>query len=255
MKKREVEREPYKKDDKFWYDRAVNYDKLFWTKDEGYLTAILEMSDFQKDDIVLDVGIGTGAVAKKIKKHVKHVIGVDISDSMLKKVEWEGISIVKWNICDALFTNNVFDKIIARMAFHHIVDGLDIAIKRCYDMLKVGGKIIVAEGVPPSEDPFVIDWYTNMFKLKEERLTFTLDELINKLEKSGFRGIKKHEYIMKNFSIKNWLFNSGLEQKRQDRILKLHLSADERIRKVYNMQYVNGDCLVDTKNLILVGNK
>ena len=255
MKKRKPVKIPYKKTDKFWCERAVHYDKLFWTKDKKYLDIILEMSDFKKDDLVLDVGVGTGAVAKKIKPYVKHVIGIDISESMLKKGEWEGISTIKWNIRDALFTNNIFDKIIARMSFHHMVDNLDIAIMRCYDLLKKGGKIIVAEGVPPTDEIYVIEWYANMFKLKEERLTFTCEELLNRLKKIGFKNIKVHKYIMKNFSIKNWLINSGLEKEKQNEIMKMHLSADKRIQSVYNMQYINDDCLVDTKNIILFGKK
>jgi ubiquinone/menaquinone biosynthesis C-methylase UbiE len=182
MKKRKSVKIHHKKTDKFWYERAAHYDKLFWTKDKKYLDIILEMSDFKKDDLVLDVGVGTGAVAKKIKPYVKHVIGIDISESMLKKGEWEGISTIKWNICDALFTNNIFDKIVARMSFHHMVDNLDIAIMRCYDLLKKGGKIIVAEGVPPTDEIYVIEWYTNMFALKEERLTFTCEELLDRKE-------------------------------------------------------------------------
>lgn len=258
MKQRKTAESSYGKDrknDKFWSERSVNYDKLFWTKDEGYLDAILDIGDFKSDDLVLDVGVGTGVVAKKLNPYVKHVIGIDISDSMLSKGEWDGVSTIKWNICDALFSNNLFDKIVARMVFHHILDNLDIAIMRCYDLLKKGGKIIVAEGVPPSDELYVIEWYTNMFKLKEERLTFTRAELLNRLKKVGFKNIKTREYITKNFSIKNWLINSGLEQKRQDMIMKVHLSTDKRIQKVYNMQYVNGDCLVDTKNIILVGEK
>ena len=38
-------------------------------------------------------------------------------------------------------------------------------------------------------------------------------------------------------------------------IMKVHLSAGKRIQKAYNMQYANGDCLVDIKNIILVGEK
>lgn len=255
MKKKKPVKLTHKKPEKFWYERAAHYDKLFWTKDKKYLDIILEMSDFKKDDLVLDVGVGTGAVAKKIKPYVKHVIGIDISESMLKKGEWEGISTIKWNICDALFTNNIFDKIIARMSFHHMVDNLDIAIMRCYNLLRKGGKIIVAEGVPPTDEAYVIEWYANMFKLKEERLTFTCEGLLNKLEKIGFENIETHIYIMKNFSIKNWLINSGIEKEKQDEIMKMHLSADKKIQSAYNMQFINGDCLLDTKNVILVGKK
>jgi len=124
------------------------------------------LQSFKKDDIVLDVRSGTGVVARAIKPFVKHVVAVDISDAMLSKGQWEGISIVKWDIFDLLFVNNLFNKIIARMVFHHIFDELDRVIIRCYDMLKKGGELIVAEGTPPTDDD-VVEWYTEMFKLKE----------------------------------------------------------------------------------------
>jgi len=241
--------------DNFWCKRAENYDKLFWTKDEGYLDKIIHAGGFKRDDLVLDVGVGTGAVAKRIKPHVKHVIGIDISGSMLEKCGWGGISIIKWDICESLFASNIFDKVVARMVFHHILDDLDLAMMRCYDLLKNNGKIIVAEGLPPSDDPDVIEWYTNMFKLKEERLTFTCEGLTNRLCKSGFNNIQIYEYKMTGFSIKNWLINSGLEQEKQDMIMEMHFSADEKIKSAYNAKYVNGDCLVDTRNIIIIGEK
>lgn len=239
----------------FWQERSENYDKLFWTKDEGYLNKIIEMSGFKKDDLVLDVGVGTGTVAKKIKPFVENIIGIDISDSMLRQGEWNGISVIKWDIRDALFTNNMFDKVIARMVFHHVIDNLDIAIMRCYDLLKKSGKLIVAEGIPPNDDIEVIEWYKNMFKLKEERLTFSCEELLNRLDKIGFKNMKKCEYVMKNFSIKNWLVNSGLEKEIRDKIMKIHFSSNEKVQKAYNMKYINNDCIVDTRNIILVGEK
>lgn len=69
------------------------------------------------------------------------------------------------------------------MVFHHIMDNLDRAVLRCYDLLKENGKICVAEGVPPVDDPDVVDWYTEMFKLKEERRTFTPEQLVDYLRK------------------------------------------------------------------------
>ncbi|KUK97137.1 MAG: hypothetical protein XE07_0522 [Methanothrix harundinacea] len=241
--------------DNFWCKRAENYDELFWTKDEGYLDTIINVSNFKFEDLVLDVGVGTGAVAKRIKPYVKHVIGIDISGSMIEKCRSEGISIIKWDICEALFANKIFDKVVARMVFHHILDDLDLAIMRCYELLKNNGKIIVAEGLPPSNDPDVIEWYKNMFKLKEERLTFTCEDLIDRLSKAGFNNICAYEYRMAEFSIKNWLINSGIEKENQDKIMEMHLSADEKIKSVYNAKYVNGDCFVDTKNIIIVAEK
>jgi ubiquinone/menaquinone biosynthesis C-methylase UbiE len=242
-------------DGHFWNVRARNYDKLFWTKDAGYIRKIIEASGFSKNDLVLDIGTGTGAMARSIQPHVRHVVGMDFSDSMLKQGKWEGISMVKWDLADSLFHNWLFDKIVGRMVFHHILDNLDRAFLRCYDLLKSKGKLIIAEGIPPSEDQDVVDWYTEMFKHKEVRRTFTRSLLVNYFVKNGFQGVKVYKYKMKRFNINNWLVNSGLAAAKQKLILKMHYEASPKIKAVYNMTVESGVCLVDTDNLVIVGKK
>lgn len=242
-------------DGHFWNVRARNYDKLFWTKDAGYLDKILAVSGFSKKDLVLDIGTGTGAMARCIRPHVRHVVGMDFSDSMLKQGKWEGISMVKWDITDSLFHNRLFDKIVGRMVFHHILDNLDRAFLRCYDLLKSKGKLIIAEGIPPSEDQDIIDWYTEMFKHKEVRRTFTRGFLVHSFVKNGFRDVRAYKYKMKRFNINNWLINSGLHKAKQKLILNVHADAPPKVKAAYNMKIENGVCYVDTDNLIIVGKK
>lgn len=209
----------------------------------------------KKNDIVLDVGTGTGIIARTLKPHVRHVVGLDISGSMLEKGKWEGFSLIKWDISDILFANNTFDKVIARMVFHHILDNLDRVLLRCYDILKDKGNLIVAEGIPPTDEKSVIDWFTHMFSFKEKRRTFTEEQLKGFFKHNGFVNVKSIVYTMKNFSIKDWLSNSGLEPNMQKKILKLHREADQHIKDAYNMKITKGDCLVDTKNVIVIGQK
>ena len=239
----------------FWNIRSANYDKLFWTKDKSYLDAIIECADLEKRHMVLDVGTGTGMVANLVRKHVRHVVAIDISDSMLTKGKWSGISVIKWDVGNYLFAQGLFDRVFARMVFHHILDNLDRAILRCFDVLKEKGKIIIAEGVPPSDDEEVIEWYTEMFKYKEKRRTFTPSLLKFYLEKNGFKNVKTNIHIMENFSVNNWLENSGLPKKKQAKIYQMHLDADQKIKDVYNMRIVNGECLIRTINVIITGNK
>jgi len=241
--------------EKFWEIRAANYDKLFWVRDNSYIEELIRLAEFDKGDIVLDVGSGTGAVAKAIQPYVNHTVAIDISDAMLSKGQWEGISVVKWDISDLLFVNNLFNKIIARMVFHHIFDELDRVLVRCYDLLKKSGKIIVAEGVPPTDEEEVVDWYTEMFKLKEERRTFRSNEMALYLKKNGFKDIFQTRHIMKNFSVKNWLENSGIDRKRQQKIMEMHINANEKIKDVYKMRIINNDCIIETKNIITVGRR
>ncbi len=94
-----------------------------------------------------------------------------------------------------------------------------------------------------------------MFKYKEERRTFILNDLIYYLRKNGFQNIKHSIHIMEDFNINNWLENSGLDSKNQEIILNMHLQADKDIKKAYNMRVINGECLVRTKNVIVTGEK
>lgn len=241
--------------DAFWNIRAQHYDKLYWTRDKSYIDAIVEVANFQKSDLVLDIGTGTGIMARAIKPFVKHVIGLDISDGMLEKVQWEGFSLIKWDISESIFVNNLFNKLVARMVFHHILDFLDRAFLRCFDLLRNNGMLIVAEGVPPSEDEYVIQWYTKMFKLKEIRRTFTTRELVHFFQKTGFNNIKVYTHISENFSIRNWLENSGLVEEIQRQILDLHSNAPQQIKDVYNMRITDTDCIISTRNVIITGEK
>lgn len=98
---------------RFWDIRSANYDKLFWVKDKSYIDAIIEALELSRDHVVLDVGTDTGQVANTIKKHVRHVVAIDTSHSMLQKGNWEGVSIVKWDIGNSLFTECLFGRAMA----------------------------------------------------------------------------------------------------------------------------------------------
>jgi ubiquinone/menaquinone biosynthesis C-methylase UbiE len=239
----------------FWRIRSANYDKLYWTRDDSYLDEIVCMADLQKTHVALDVGTGTGAIARTIKPLVRHVVAIDISDSMLRQGQWEGISVVNWDIGESFFADATFDRVFARMVFHHILDNLDRAVLRCYDLLRNGGKIIVAEGVPPEDDPEIIEWFAEMFKYKEQRRTFTPATLTHYLTKNGFRNVLCKVHYMENFSISNWLTNSGLEAALQEKILRMHIQAKTNVKEAYRMRIKDNDCVVRTKNVILVGER
>jgi len=173
---------------------------------------------------------------------------------MLEHSNWKDNKyFIKRDIRDSIFFDNVFDKVTARMVFHHITDRTQKAMDECFRILKNGGKMVLSEGVPPT--PEVKEDYTRIFKLKEERLTFLEEDLVNMMKKSGFKNIKVLIHIMKNFSVYNWLENSGLTKEKQNKIFEMHVTGSDTFKKAYNMKIVNGDCLINVKNLILVGEK
>ncbi len=240
--------------EQFWKIRSKRYNNLKWVKDSSYLKAFISSTDFNKNDIVLDVGTGTGVIVHALAPKVKEVIGLDISQDMLEHSNWrDNKYFIKRDIKDTIFYDNVFDKVTARLVFHHIIERTQKAMDECYRILKRGGKMVLSEGIPPK--PELKKDYSRIFKLKEKRLTFLEEDLVNLMKKSGFKNISVITHIMKKFSVKNWLENSGLYQEKQDKIFEMHVTGSDIFRKAYNMKIVNGDCLIDVKNLILVGEK
>lgn len=240
--------------EQFWKTRSKKFNNLKWAHEFSYIKAFICSADFKKSDTVLDVGTGTGVIAHALAPIVKEVIGIDISKDMLDHSNWNGNKyFIKRDIRDPIFYNNVFDKVTARMVFHHIIERTQEAMDECHRILKKGGKMILAEGVPPT--PEVNEDYANIFKLKEKRLTFTEGGLVNTMKKSGFKNIKVLQHIMKNFSVNDWLENSGLTKKKRDKIFGMHVAGSDTFKKAYNMKITKDDCLIDVKNLILVGKK
>jgi len=242
------------KQEQFWKIRSDKYNNLKWVHERAYIKAFKSSADFSNNNLVLDVGTGTGVIAHAIAPLVKEVIGLDISQDMLDHSNWKDNKyFIKRDIRDSIFCDKVFDKVTARMVFHHITEKTQEAMDECYRILKIGGKMVLSEGVPPA--PEVKEDYKRIFKLKEKRLTFTEEDLVSLMKNSGFKNIRIFVHIMKNFSVCDWLNNSGLPKDKQNKIYKMHVNGSEIFKKAYNMKNVNGDCLIDTKNLILVGEK
>jgi ubiquinone/menaquinone biosynthesis C-methylase UbiE len=239
----------------FWGIRSQNYDRLFWVRDGGYLSAILDMLELRPEHLVLDVGTGTGVVARAMKDWVRHVVALDPSGEMLQQGSWEGVSVLRWDISDAIFASEIFDRVVVRMALHHMGNSLGVAMRRCREVLKPGGRLVVAEALPPSEDVEVVRWWTEMFRLKEDRLVFSQGFLWMLLTEHGFRRVHLRENWIQDFSVANWLQNSGLPKDRQEEILNVHRNAPASVKRAHQIREVEGDCLIRSRNLILSGEK
>lgn len=240
-----------------WRNRAKHFNDLKWVNHQLYLEAFVRAGKFSKSDIVLDVGTGTGIIARSIAPLVKVVVGLDKSEDMLRvsrQLLWPvNISFVKMNILQQTFGAEVFDKITARHVFHHIVRGTQRAMNECYRVLKKRGLMVLSEGVPPS--PEVKEDYIKIFRLKEVRLTFMSDYLVALMERAGFQNIHTETIWLRRMSVRNWLTNSGLPQVTQDRIFHLHVNGREVFKRAYNMVEADNDCFIDMKMAILTGEK
>jgi len=235
--------------------RAPSYDNLEWTNRAEYNSLLIRACNLKSSFHVCDIGTGTGKVAEELAKYCLKVTGIDYSKEMLEiaqtKRNKSNISYEYMNAEDMSHEDNYFDTVVSRMAFHHI-DDQDSAINECVRILKPGKKFVISEGVPP---PGARHFYTEMFKLKEERRTYTIDDLVELLEHGGLKNIEITIHKIPSVGISNWLGNSGLPKETCDKIYNMHLDCEEYVKKAYNMKIVGGDILMDWRTAIVSGVK
>lgn len=207
--------------------------------------------------MVLDVGTGTGIVAKAVAPFVDRVIGIDFSTAMMKNFVNGSLPdncyLIRGDIRESIFNDGIFDRIIARYAFHHFVGFADIAVRECWRMLKPNGKLIICEGTPPSKR--IKKDFEDIFALKEERITFMDEDLLALVHTFRTIGITTH--WMRNMSIRNWLNSSGLDEPIKNTIYDMHINGSPAFKEDYNLMISKDgkDCLIDMRLAIVVAVK
>ena len=131
---------------------APIYDKFMNTFSGEMTEKTYQKLKLNKGEKILDVGGGTGRLAKLVKDKNKEaeVYTIDQSLPMLKNAKNKQLDyVIKGNSATLPFKDNTFDKIVCTDALHHF-QRKEKSLKDMLRTLKPEGKLIILEFMPKS---------------------------------------------------------------------------------------------------------
>ena len=111
-----------------------------------YGKGLLEFVPKNDGQTILDLGCGTGTLTVQLADVCHKVVGVDSSQSMIKKAKKQ-FSNIEFKVCDALTLpfENEFDVVFSNAVFHWISDH-DTLLKSIHKVLKPQGLLVCEFG-------------------------------------------------------------------------------------------------------------
>ena len=138
-----------KSPEKFWDLISARYAASPISDITAYKTKIETIKSYlSPEDVVLDIGCGTGTQCGDLAADVKQVTGIDISGKLLaiaerRKAErkLDNVEFIKTSLYDERFKPDSFDIVMAFYVLHFFED-LDAVVERIHALLKPGGLFI-----------------------------------------------------------------------------------------------------------------
>lgn len=194
-----------------------------------YGKGLLEYIPQNEKQSILDLGCGTGTLTVQLNNLAKMVIGVDQSESMIKKAQ-EQYPNINFLICDALSLpfENQFDVVFSNAVFHWIKDH-ETLLDNINKVLKPKGLLVCEFGasgnVATIENAFIKVCQDLGYKYKPKFNFPTTKHFEDLLKKKGFIIEKIYDYdrptLLKDHEkgLENWMrqfFASELEEMSKD---------------------------------------
>jgi ubiquinone/menaquinone biosynthesis C-methylase UbiE len=218
-----------------------------WVEDDELIGKIFELSEADKDSIVLDIATGTGLIAKKFYGEVKKVIGLDICHEMARHAEGCMDEMVLCRIENMPFADNTFDACVCRQGLQFAE--LDKAMPEIYRVLKPGGTVVLCHLTAYSERDRELTFRIQELRNPARRNYLMPNDISDALKKQGFRNVQDSEYITEE-SVNKWINTGAISRERMESIRHLYRSSGEEFRNIHNVRFTEDD-IRDTMLLVI----
>jgi len=232
----------------YWAKRAKQYNKTNWVKNENFMVRFLGMLPDKKYEPILEVGIGTGAVAEKVCEKIGPLTGIDISKEMISQIDHPEITPILGNAHCLPFDDSYFKLILMRNVIHYI-DDPELAFSEIYRCLMPNGYFLFSQVVSP--DDSISEEYD---RLVGRNIHYpTQGEIIQLFSK--YRSVTQDNFILKNQSIINWINNTCNDESQKKHTIDRHRQTSDTYKRLSNFSETANDMFVDIKHFMVLGQK
>lgn len=217
-----------------------------WVKDLILLEKLYNLTEPGPGSYVLDLATGTGKVAQKFHKKVKHVIGVDICKKMTDQSLWLNELLIEPAEKLSLENNSV-DIVICRqgLQFMH----LDTVLKEAYRVLKPGGRIVLCHLTSHGEDDKEQAFRIQKLRNPSRKNFFLPGDIPSALQRVGFQQVESFEYISRE-SVNQWINNGAIGDDNKAQIKALYRNCDTTFKQLHELEFV-GDDIFDSMKFVI----
>jgi len=164
---------------------------------EKYLPTMLQLLDPKKDEVLLDVGAGTGCIANTVAKYCDNVYALEPNNERVEfiKEHYPEVKAFTGRVESIPFPETYFDKIYVVSALHHF-PAVDGAIDEMVRVLKPLGRLLVHD-YNPERIPLGARLERRFMK---ERIRFVPPaQLQEKVEAWGLRTVQLNQVLSSFF--------------------------------------------------------
>lgn len=149
----------------------------------------IHLLDLDKNKTVLEIGCGTGRIAKKIVDLCKIYIGMDVSQKTINVARNHFKNNTNARFVEGDFLNydftQMYDVICSTLTFMHIQDK-EYALTKIFRLLKNGGKLVLS--LDKNQQTFIDTGYSKIMVFPDDSNT-----ICGILEQIGFNNIEVKE--------------------------------------------------------------
>lgn len=138
----------------FWDGRVEAWEEV--ATSEAFLAIrdrIVELAAPRPDDLVVDLGAGTGLLALALAPRVRELVAVDLSERMLERLDDAAVAGGVHNVETVVgdlrrlpLEDESATLVVSNYAFHHLRDsGKELALAEARRILRPGGRLVICD--------------------------------------------------------------------------------------------------------------